>query len=169
MSEIVNKVQQSGLVTLDLEELYPHGKRVIIDLKEQLWEGLALKEKDFRTWIKEHDWSQYKGHYVGIHCSADAVIPTWAFMLVSVQLAPYANLVSAGDLQQLEQAIFTRFVERFDTEPYTNARIIVKGCSTLPVPLNAYTELTAKLTAVAKSLMFGEPCSTVPLFKKPRG
>lgn len=168
MSEIVNKIEQSGLITLNLEEMYPSGKRVVIDLKEQLWEGLALKEKDFRAWVKEHDWSQYQSSYVSIHCSADAIIPTWAFMLVSVQLQPFAKMVTAGDAQALESAIFTRFAASFDTTPYEGERVIMKGCSNLPVPLNAYAELSARLSAVVQSLMFGEPCSTVPLYKKPK-
>ena len=166
MSEIVNKVEQSGLIQLDLEQLYPMGKRVVIDLKEQLWEGLALKEKDFRAWVKEHDWAQYADAYVSVHCSSEAIIPTWAFMLVSVQLQPYAKLVSAGNKEDLERTIFTGFVRDFDTTPYKDGRVIMKGCSKLPVPLNAYAELTAKLTPVVKSLMFGEPCSTVPLYKR---
>ncbi len=168
MSEIVNKIQQSGLINLDLGELYPKGDRVIIDLKDQLWEGLALKEKDFRVWIKEHDWSQYEGAFVSVDCSADAIVPTWAFMLVSVHVQPYASFVTAGSNEQLERAIFTRFIERLDLTPYTDGRVVIKGCSTLPVPLSAYAELTAKLTPITKSLMFGEPCSTVPLYKKPK-
>lgn len=168
MSDIINKVQQSGIITLDLEDMYPHGERIVIDLAEQLWEGLALKEKAFRTWVKEHDWSQYNRAFVSVHCSIDAIIPTWAYMLVAAELGKHAAFVSAGDKAQLEAAIFTRFVQQLDTLPYSDGRVVIKGCSKLPVPLNAYTEITAKLQPVVKSLMFGEPCSTVPLYKRPK-
>ena len=167
-NHIINKVASSGIVTLDLEELYPQGERVVFDLKPLLWEEVALKEEDLRTFVKTHDWSQYKGQFVSVHCSVDAIIPTWAFMLVATHLQPHAPFVSQGDADQLERALFTRFVEQFDVEPYRNVRVVVKGCSKLPVPLNAYVELSAKLIPVVKSLMFGEPCSTVPLYKAPK-
>ena len=169
MSDIVNKVQKSGIITLDLEEMYPQGSRIVIDLADQLWEGLALKEKDFRAWVKEHDWSQYTNAFVSVDCSVDAIIPTWAYMLVAVQLEPVAQLVTAGNEHDLERSIFTRFISELDPTTYQDARVVVKGCSKLPVPLSAYSELTAKLRPVVKSLMFGEPCSTVPLYKKPKG
>ena len=162
---IVNKVASSGLITVDLEVLYPQGERVVFDLAPLLWQGMALREDDLRAFCKEHDWSRYAGAFIGIHCSADAIVPTWAFMLVATHLRPHAAFVTQGDADQLERAVFTRFVQALDVEPYRNARVVVKGCSALPVPLNAYVELTAKLLPVVKSLMFGEPCSTVPLFK----
>lgn len=168
MSEIINKVAVSGIITLDLEEMYPQGARVIFDLKPLLWQGIALKEDDLRAFAKTHDWSQYKGKFVSVHCSADAIIPTWAFMLVATHLQPQAAFVTQGDAEQLERAVFTRFVQQLDLDPYRGARIVVKGCSNLPVPLNAYVELSAKLLPVVKSLMFGEPCSTVPLYKAPK-
>ncbi len=170
MSEapIINKVASSGIITLDLEEIYPHGDRVVFDLKPLLWQEIALKEEDLRTFVKAHDWSQYKGQFVSIHCSADAIVPTWAYMLVAASLQPHAAFVTQGDAEQLERAVFTRFVENLDVEPYRNARVVVKGCSKMPVPLNAYVELSAKLLPVVKSLMFGEPCSTVPLYKAPK-
>ena len=168
MGEIVNKVQQSGIITLDLEEMYPHGTRFVIDLKEQLWEGLALKEKNFRTWVREHDWAQYQDAYIAINCSAEAIIPTWAYMLVSTAVQPYALLVTAGNSQELERSIFSAFIQNLDITPYIDARVVIKGCSKLPVPLSAYTELTARLQEHVKSLMFGEPCSTVPLYKRPK-
>ena len=166
---IINKVASSGIVSLDLEELYPQGERAIFDIAPLLWEGIALKEKDFRAFVKDHDWAQYQGQYVSVHCTVDAIIPTWAYMLVATHLQPYAAFVTQGDADQLERAIFTRFVQLLDVEPYRGARIVVKGCSKLPVPLNAYVELSAKLLLVVKSLMFGEPCSTVPLYKAPKG
>jgi hypothetical protein len=167
-SPIINKVAASGIITLDLEEIYPHGERVVFDMKPLLWQGIALKEDDLRAFIKQHDWAQYTGKFVSIHCSADAIVPTWAFMLIAVSLQPYAAFVTQGDRDQLERAIFTRFVDRLSVDGYSGARIVVKGCSRLPVPLNAYVELSAKLLPIVKSLMFGEPCSTVPLYKAPK-
>lgn len=165
---IINKVASSGIITLDLEEMYPQGERVVFDLKPLLWEEMAMKEDDLRTFCKEHDWTRYSNTFVSVHCSSDAIVPTWAYMLVATQLQPHATFVSHGDGEQLERAIFTRFVAQLDVEPYRDARVVVKGCSKLPVPLNAYVELSAKLTPVVKSLMFGEPCSTVPLYKAPK-
>ena len=167
-SPIINKVASSGIVSLDLEELYPQGERVIFDLKPLLWQEVALKEDDLRAFVKTHDWSQYCGQFVSVHCSADAIIPTWAYMLVATHLQPYATFITQGDTDQLERAIFTRLVQQLNVEPYRAARIVVKGCSKLPVPLNAYVELSARLLPVVKSLMFGEPCSTVPLYKVPK-
>lgn len=169
MSEIVNKVALSGIITLDLEELYPKGERVVFDLKPLLWQEIVLKEADLRDFVKTHDWAQYTGKYVTVHCSADAIIPTWAYMLVMTHLQPHAAFVTQGDGEQLERAIFTRFIAGLDTTPYHGARIVVKGCSDLPIPLNAYVEIGAKLLPHVKSLMFGEACSTVPLYKKPKG
>lgn len=165
---ILNKVAASGIITLDLEELYPAGERVVFDLKPLLWQEVALKEDDLRAFCKTHDWAQYRGKNVSVHCSADAIIPTWAYMLVAAHLAPYAAFVTQGDADHLEQAVFTRFVQQLDVAPYRDARVVVKGCSKLPVPLNAYVELSTRLLPVVKSLMFGEPCSTVPLYKAPK-
>lgn len=167
MSEapIINKVALAGIITLDLEELYPKGERVIFDLKPLLWQEVALKEADLREFVKTHDWAQYTGRFVSVHCSADAIIPTWAYMLVMTHLQSYAAFVTQGDAEQLERAIFTRFIAGLDTAPYHGARVVVKGCSNLPIPLNAYVEIGAKLMPHVKSLMFGEACSTVPLYK----
>lgn len=165
---IINKVASSGIITLDLEEMCPHGTRVVFDLKPLLWQEIALKEDDLRAFVKAHDWTQYKDQFVSVHCSADAIIPTWAYMLVATSLQPHAAFVTQGDADQLERAIFTRLVQQLDIELYRGARIVVKGCGKLPVPLNAYVELGAKLMPVVKSLMFGEPCSTVPLYKAPK-
>ena len=165
---IINKVASSGIITLDLEEIYPAGERVVFDLKPLLWHEIALKEDDLRAFVKDHDWSVYKGKFVSVHCSADAIIPTWAYMLVATHLQPFAAFVTQGDADQLERAAFTRFVQQLDVGPYRSARVVVKGCSKVPVPLNAYVELSAKLLPVVKSLMFGEPCSTVPLYKAPK-
>lgn len=165
---IFNKVAASGLITLDLEEMYPQGERAIFDLKPLLWQEMAVKEADLRAFVKDHDWTQYAGKFVSVHCSVDAIIPTWAYMLIATHLQPHAAFITQGDGEALERALFTRFVHQLDVEPWRNTRVVVKGCSKLPVPLNAYVELSARLLPVVKSLMFGEPCSTVPLFKAPR-
>lgn len=165
---ITNKVASSGVITLDLEELYPQGELKVFDLKPLLWQEMALREDDLRAFCKTHDWAQYTGKLVAVHCSADAIVPTWAFMLVAVHLQPHAAFITQGDAEQLERAVFTRFVQELDMEPWRGARVMVKGCSKLPVPLNAYVELSAKLLPVVKNLMFGEPCGAVPLYKAPK-
>jgi hypothetical protein len=164
--EIVNKVASSGIVTVDLEELYPNGERVLFDIKPLLFQELILKEKDFREFIKNHDWSVYENKYVAITCTADAIVPTWAYMLISLALEPYAKKIVFGDLQQLETVIFQDLIDHLELNTYEDKRIVIKGCSKLPIPMHAYVLLSAKLKPVAKSIMFGEPCSTVPLYKK---
>lgn len=166
MDEIINKVQQSGLITIDLEELYPKGERVEYDIAQNLWQGLALKEKDFREFISTNDWSVYKDKYVAVFCSADAIVPTWAFMLLSAALQPYAKKIVFGSKEELEKNIFSDLISSLNENNYKDARVVIKGCSDLPVPLSAYVDLTNKLLPVVKSLMFGEPCSTVPIYKK---
>ena len=163
---IINKVAQSGLVSFDLAELYPKGERVLYDIKENLFHGLMLREKDFREFVKEHDWSSYTGKHVAIICSADAIVPTWAYMLLATKLAPYAGTVVFGDLDQLESVLYQQEVNKVNLENYRDQRIVIKGCGEIPVPVSAYVDLTSKLTAVAKSIMYGEPCSTVPLYKR---
>ena len=165
---ITNKVASSGILTLDLEELYPQGERVVFDLKPLLWQEIALKEDDLRAFCKTHDWPRYKDKFVAVHCSVDAIIPTWAFMLIATHLQPHAAFVTQGDGEALERTLFTRFVQQLDVAPWRDAKVMVKGCSKLPVPLNAYVELSAKLMPVVKSLMFGEPCGAVPLYKAPK-
>ncbi|MCS6822158.1 MAG: DUF2480 family protein [Microscillaceae bacterium] len=166
MEEIINRVAKSSLQTIDLENLYPQGKRILYDLKENLFQGLVLREKEFREFLKNHDWTQYKDAYVAITCSADAIVPTWAYMLLAVHLAPYAQKIVFGDLQALESELFREKIENLDLTPYHNAKVVVKGCSKVEVPTSAYVELSAKLQPIVQSLMFGEPCSTVPLYKK---
>lgn len=164
--EIVNKVAQSGLITIDLEDLYPKGERILFDIKDWLFMQMILKEKDFREKIATHNWEQYRDKYVAITCSADAIIPTWAFMLLAVQLQPLAKKVVYGNLENLENIVFNETLNSLDIEQYKDGRIIIKGCGKLPVPKYAYVELTRLLKPVAKSIMYGEPCSTVPLYKR---
>ena len=166
MEEIVNKVAASGLVTINLEEFSPAGDRVSIDLAEQLWQGLALREKDFRSWIQTHDWSQYQGKHVAVFCSVDAIIPAWAFMLVASALSDYAVTVVQGNRNELEEVLFRNVVDGLDVTAYQDKRCVVKGCSNLPVPQSAYTHLVVRLRPVVRSIMFGEPCSTVPVYKR---
>jgi len=163
---IVNKVAQSGLVTLDPAAFYPIGNRVVYDIKDNLYMGLILREKDFREFVKAHDWSQYEGKYVAITCTADAIVPAWAYMLLANRMAPYALETVFGDADVLETVLFVKSIAKMDVEQYRDQRIVIKGCGDTPVPVSAYVELTKKLTPVVKSLMFGEPCSTVPIYKK---
>ncbi|UEG52952.1 DUF2480 family protein [Mucilaginibacter daejeonensis] len=163
---IVNKVAQSGLVTLDPASFYPQGERVIYDIKDNLFMELILREKDFRDFVKEHDWSRYTGKYVGITCTADAIVPAWAYMLLANRMAPYAKEVVFGDAAVLETVLFEKAMAKADLEQYRDQRVVLKGCGDVEVPTSAYVELTKRLTPVAKSLMFGEPCSTVPIYKR---
>jgi hypothetical protein len=166
--EIVNRVATSGIVSLDLEELYHPGERVLYDIKDNLWQGMILREKDFRDFLKAHDWSQYNGKNVAIICSEDAIVPTWAYMLLAVQLEPFANTIVFGDLNMLEDKLFTDAISRLNIDEFAGKRVVVKGCSKVAVPVSAYVEISRLLKPVVQSLMFGEPCSTVPLYKKPK-
>ena len=166
--EIVNRVAKSSLITFDLEDYYPEGERVLFDIKDWLWEGLALKETDFRDSVKAHDWSEYQDKYVALTCSADAIIPTWAFMLISVNLQPYAKHVVIGDLEALETSIYQDIINDMDLEPFKGKPVIIKGCSNKPVPSNAYVLLINRMKQMARSVQYGEACSSVPLFKAPK-
>lgn len=165
-TEIVNRVAGSGLVSLDLEAYYHPGERVQYDLKDNLYMGLILREKEFRAFLKEHDWSRYRGKNVAITCTEDAIIPTWAYMLLTLQLQPYAHMIVFGTLADLEEKLYFDAIAAIKPENYQNARVVVKGCSKVPVPTAAYVELTRVLQPVVQSLLFGEPCSTVPLYKR---
>jgi len=162
----VNKVAQSGLVTLDPASFYPQGERMVYDIKDNLYMGLMLREKDFREFVKGHDWSQYQDKNVAITCSEDAIVPAWAYMLLANRMAPYAREIVFGNAEALETILFLKGLENIDLEQYRDQRIVLKGCGDIPVPVSAYVELTKKLTPVAKSLMYGEPCSTVPIYKR---
>lgn len=163
---IVNKVAQSGLVTVDLADFSPDGERVVYDIKNNLFHGLILKEKDFREFVKSHDWQQYEGKYVGITCTADAIVPTWAYMLLANRLEPYAKDVVFGDLDAMETLLYERALNQIDMERYRGQRVVVKGCGDIKVPESAFVKFTTLLGKVAKSIMYGEPCSTVPVFKR---
>lgn len=166
--EIVNRVATSGLISFDLEELYHPGERVLYDIKDNLFMGMILKEKDFRDFLKTHDWTQYSGKNIAIYCSEDAIVPTWAYMLLAIQLEPYANTVVFGDLTALEDKLFSDAISKINPGDFSGKKVVVKGCSKVPVPISAYVTITNLLKPVAQSLMFGEPCSTVPLYKKPK-
>ncbi|SDB60366.1 Protein of unknown function [Flavobacteriaceae bacterium MAR_2010_188] len=164
--EIVNRVALSKLIVIDLEDYYPVGQRILFDLSEWLHEGFVLREKEFRERIKTHDWEKYTDAFVAITCSSDAIVPTWAFTLVSLSMAPYAKVVISGNLIDLESSLYKDIINKIDIEPYKNKPIILKGCSNKPVPLNAYLGLANKLQPLVKSIMYGEACSAVPLYKK---
>ena len=164
--EIVNRVANSGLVNFDLEAYYPKGQRQLIDLKDWLFEGLILKEKDFRQAVKDYDWAQHQDQYVAIDCSADAIVPVWSYMLISNAISPYAKKVVKGNLENLESLIFHEPINTLNINHFKNQRVIVKGCSNLPIPESAYVAITNKLSPVVKSIMYGEACSSVPIYKK---
>ena len=164
--EIINRVANSKLITLNLEDYYPKGNRVLFDIKDWLFEGFVLREKDFRNQAAEFDWSQFQGTYVALTCSSDAIVPGWAYMLLSIQLEPYAKKTIIGNLENLETSIYQDVLNNLDVSEFKNKPIIIKGCSNKPVPQNAYIMLATKLKPIAKSIMYGEACSSVPLFKK---
>ncbi len=168
MEEIINRVAKSPLITFDLEEYYHQGERVIYDIKQNLFQEMILKEKDFRDFVKEKDWSEFEGKNVSIICSVDAIVPTWAYMLLATKLEPFANQLVFGDLETLENALFQQALSKIDLEEFRDKPMVVKGCGNLPIPTFAYVEITKLLRPVAKSIMYGEPCSTVPLYKQPR-
>ena len=163
---IINRVAKSGLVTLDLEDYYNKGERVLYDLKDNLYMGMILREKDFRDFLKTHDWTQYAGKNVAITCTEDAIIPTWAYMLLTIHIQPHANTVVFGNLEVLEDKLFYDALAAINPADYAGARVVIKGCSKFPVPTSAYVEITRLLQPHVQTLLFGEPCSTVPLYKK---
>lgn len=163
--EIINRVANSKLLTIDLEDYYPDGKRVLFDIKDWLHEGLVLREKEFRQKALNYNWADHQNDFVALSCSSDAIIPSWAFMLLTVHLEPYAKKIVVGDLNVLETSIYQDIINTLDTQAFVDKPIVIKGCSNKPVPENAYTMLTNKLKPVAKSIMYGEACSSVPLFK----
>ena len=166
--EIINRVATSSLKVFDLEEYYTPGERVLLDIKDQLYQGMILKEKTFRDFINSKDWSEYKNKFVAITCSEEAIVPTWAYMLLTTALEPHARTVVFGGLEDLEEKIFYDSLSRVDWRQYQDAKVVIKGCSKVSVPTAAYVEATRLMRPFAASIMFGEPCSTVPVFKKSR-
>ena len=166
MDEIVNKVANSVLEVFDLEDYYPSGIRTQLDISQWLFDGFLLKEKDFREALKNHDWSQFQNHFVAIHCSTDAIIPAWESILVTVYLSPFAKKVVVGNLTDLETSLYQEILPTLDYSKYQDKPVILKGCSKKPVPESAYIMAIQKLQPFAKSIMYGEACSAVPLYKK---
>lgn len=165
--EIINRVANNkNLITFDLEEYYQKGNRIVFDIKDWLFEGLILKEKDFRNHVSDHNWEQYKDSYVALSCSSEAIIPGWAYMLLTSALIPFAKKVVVGSLEDLETNLYQENITNLDITPYQDKLMIIKGCANKPVPESAYIALIQKLQPVAKSIMYGEACSSVPLYKR---
>lgn len=164
--DIINRVANSKLVTVNLEDYYPKGKRLVFDIKDWLFEGFVLHEKDFREHVKRYDWAQYQDTYVALTCSSDAIIPAWAFILISIHLEPFTKKTVIGNLELLETSIYQDILKDLDVSEFMDKPIIIKGCSKKPVPQNAYIVLANKLKPLVKSIMYGEACSSVPLYKK---
>jgi len=164
--EIVNRVAKSPLITFDLEDHYPKGERKLLDIAQWLYEGLILREKEFRAAVDGHDWSDYGDSYVALYCSTDAIVPAWAYMLVASRLAPHAVKVHIGSLIELETALYQDILNDLDVSPFIGKPVIIKGCSHRPVPENAYIMALTKIQQVAKNVMYGEACSSVPLYRK---
>ncbi len=165
MEEIINKVANSKLKTLNLEDFYQEGERVVFDISEWLYQGIVLKEKDFRENAKKHNWSQYQNCFVALTCSTDAIVPGWAYLLITSYLTPFSKKVIVGDLTTLETILFAETLQNEDFSIYSNLPVIIKGCSNKPVPENAFVLLLQKLQPIVKSLFYGEACSSVPLYK----
>ena len=163
---IINKVANSGLITIDLEKYLPSGDVVTFDLKDHLFMGLILKEKDFREALKNFDWSVYQDKYVAITCTADAIIPAWAYMLVVTYLQNIAKDVYAGTSTEMQKHLLVKNISAIDANEFADQRIVIKGCGDATIESFAYAEVTKVLLPVVKSIMYGEPCSTVPVFKK---
>ncbi|MFP4092275.1 MAG: DUF2480 family protein [Cyclobacteriaceae bacterium] len=164
--EIINRVARSPLVSFNLEDYYPQGERVVYDIRQNLFQEMILREKDFREFVRTHDWSQYEGKFVALSCSVDAIVPTWAYMLLVTKLEEHASMVIYGSLETLEAILFKEALTKVDPTEFSDAKVVVKGCGNFPVPTFAYAEITRLLRPYAASIMYGEPCSTVPLYKK---
>ncbi len=163
---IINRVENSSLVQVSLDEFYPEGERLLFDIKGFLKDDIALIEKDFRTLVNGTNWSSYEGKYVGIICSADAIVPLWAFMLIASKIQPYAKKVIFGNKQDLEKSIFNDILDKMDYSRFKDKSVIVKGCGKFPIPESVVVDFAVQLQNFAKNLMFGEACSAVPLFKR---
>lgn len=164
--EIVNRIAQSPILTFRLEDYHVKGERELIDIKDQLFQGMILREKDFREFVKAQDWSRYQDKLVAVTCSADAIVQTWAYMLLAVKLEPYAAHITFGTLDDLERELFLKQLDEIDFSQFEGRPIVVKGCSNIRIPTAVYMEATRRLKPFAKKLSYGEPCSTVPLYKR---
>lgn len=164
--DIVNRLALSPLVSFDLADYYDDAPRIEIDIAPRLFMGMILKEKDYREWLDAENWQQYQGKHVYLHCSADAVIPGWAWMLLAIQLQPFAETIVMGNREDLEKAIWQKSLDRIDYSALEGKKIVVKGCGEIEIPQSAYVDLIVRLRSIASKLMYGEPCSTVPLWKK---
>lgn len=165
---LINRVAESGIITFNLEDLYPEADFISFDIKDYLFHGLILKEKDFRDALKSMDWSSYNGKIVLVGCSTDAIIPLWAYMLINQHLVNIATDVYNGSEEEYLKMYYREALQKIDYQQYKDQRVVIKGCSNRPVPANAYAFITSMMQPYAQSIMFGEPCSTVPIFKRPR-
>jgi hypothetical protein len=163
--KIINRVANSELITINLEDYYPEGKRVVIDIKYWLFQEIILKEKEYREHLKNHDWQQYQDCYVALTCSSDAIIPSWAYLLITTYLSEVAKKVVVGTLELLETVIYSDIIHELNITDFEMKPVIIKGCTNKPIPPTAYTQLIQKIQVAAKTIMFGEACSTVPLYK----
>ena len=163
--EIVNRVANSRLVTIDLDSLYPKGDRKVLDISQWLFQGLIVREKEFRDQLKEHDWEQYKDSYVVLTCTTDAIIPGWAYLLITTYLQPYAKLIVQGTLADLDNLLMKQIINELDVSEYEGKPVIITGCSDNPIPETSYLLLLQKLMPVANNIMYGEACSSVPLYR----
>lgn len=164
--EIINRIANSKLAVIDLEDYYLEGDRVLLDIKDWLYEALVLREKEFRAYVKSHDWSKYHDKYIAIVCSSDAIVPAWAYMLIAIALQPYAKHTVLGNLKDLEIALYQEIVNNLEVSIYKDRPVIIKGCSKKQIPDAAYIMISNKVKPIARSIMFGEACSSVPLFKR---
>ena len=164
--EIVNRVANSNIITFDLEKYYTEGERVVIDIKDLLFQGQILREKDVRVYVSSQNWQSFENKFVAITCSVDAIIPTWAYMLIAIHVSPFAKKVVLGTSEDLEREIFLQQIKEIDWSEFNSSKVVIKGCSKINVPQSLFVEVVNKLRPIANSIMFGEPCSTVPLYKK---
>jgi hypothetical protein len=164
--EIINRVTNSKIITIDLEDYYPNGQRHLLDIKNWLYKGLVLREKEFRSFVENFDWAKFNDDYVAVFCSSGAIIPTWAYLLIATKLKDNCLMNIVGDLDYLEKQIFSEIIKSIDFSNFNDKSIVIKGCSKKNIPIDAYSQLINRLKPIAKRIMFGEACSTVPLFKK---
>jgi hypothetical protein len=164
--EIINRVANSKIITIDLEDYYPNGQRHLLDIKNWLYKGLVLREKEFRSFVENFDWAKFNDDYVAVFCSSGAIIPTWAYLLIATKLKDNCIMNIVGDLDYLEKQIFSEIIKSIDFSNLNDKSIVIKGCSKKNIPIDAYSQLINRLKPIAKRIMFGEACSTVPLFKK---